>query len=201
MHQLPYLYPTFSFSILFPFPPVCLFSPIYLLHATYYELSVFLRTRLRVSPYIPTLILLLINLVTDLLNYNRFIVLLWTIQLFLRTRLRTYLTTIQGNNIVAKRFTNIYIVPIPDKVQLFLGSTNFYWWFIQDFSHHAFDLTKNDAIWKWGSDEQTAFNVLKEKITSISVLTLLENSCPFHIEVDSLDFTTGACCWAGILLH
>ena len=81
------------------------------------------------------------------------------------------------------------------EVQLFLGFTNFYQWFIQDFSHHAwplFDLSKNDAMWKWGSNEQAAFNILKEKITSAPVSTLPENSCPFCIEVDSLYFATRA---------
>jgi Reverse transcriptase (RNA-dependent DNA polymerase) len=44
--------------------------------------------------------------------------------------------------------------PVPSnkkEVQSFLGFTNFYQWFIQDFSHYAwplFDLTKKDAIWK-----------------------------------------------------
>ena len=39
------------------------------------------------------------------------------------------------------------------EVQSFLGFTNFYCWFIEDFSHHAhplFDLTKADPKWKWG---------------------------------------------------
>jgi hypothetical protein len=39
------------------------------------------------------------------------------------------------------------------EVQSFLGFTNFYWQFIQDFSHHAqplFDLTSKNAPWTWG---------------------------------------------------
>ena len=38
------------------------------------------------------------------------------------------------------------------EVQAFLGFTNFYWRFIQDFSHHArplFDLTIKDSMWRW----------------------------------------------------
>src|SRR5208282_3118500 len=81
------------------------------------------------------------------------------------------------------------------EVQSFLGFTNFYRLFIQDFSHHArplFNLTKNDAVWKWDSDEQGAFKILKEKITSAPVLVLPDNSRPFRIEADSSDFATGA---------
>ena len=77
--------------------------------------------------------------------------------------------------------------PIPSnkkEVQSFLGFTNFYRRFIQDFSYHArplFDLTKKDAIWKWDSDKQAAFTILKDKITSAPVLLLPENSHPFCI--------------------
>jgi hypothetical protein len=55
------------------------------------------------------------------------------------------------------------------EVQSFLGFTNFYHQFIQDFSHHArplFNLTKNDVKWTWSSTEQSAFNSLKTAITS-----------------------------------
>ena len=44
--------------------------------------------------------------------------------------------------------------PVPQnkkEVQSFLGFTNFYWWFIQDFSHHAcplFNLTSKDQPWQ-----------------------------------------------------
>jgi hypothetical protein len=51
------------------------------------------------------------------------------------------------------------------EVQSFLGFTNFYQHFIKDFSEHArplFNLTKNDAKWHWWTDEQSAFNRLKQ---------------------------------------
>src|SRR5271155_4948159 len=87
--------------------------------------------------------------------------------------------------------------PVPankKEVQSFLGFTNFYRWFIQDFSHHArplFNLTKNDVEWKWDLDEWTAFKLLKGKIISAPILALPDNAKPFHIEEDSLDFATG----------
>jgi len=53
--------------------------------------------------------------------------------------------------------------PIPSnrkEVQSFLGFTNFYRRFIQGFSHLArplFDLTQKDTDWRWGAEEQSAF--------------------------------------------
>ena len=81
------------------------------------------------------------------------------------------------------------------EVQSFLGFTNFYRRFIQDFSHHAqplFDLTRNDVKWHWTSEEQSAFDSLKSAVTSTPILASPDNSCPFRIEADSSDFATGA---------
>src|SRR5271154_6791781 len=88
--------------------------------------------------------------------------------------------------------------PIPTnkkEVQSFLGFTNFYRRFIQDFSHHArplFNLTKNDVKWQWTSEEQSAFDSLKSAISSTPILASPDNSRPFRIEADSSDFATGA---------
>jgi transposase InsO family protein len=81
------------------------------------------------------------------------------------------------------------------EVQSFLGFTNFYRRFIQDFSYHArplFDLTKKDAKWIWSEEEQSAFDTLKRLITSAPILSSPDNSRPFRIEADSSDFATGA---------
>jgi len=81
------------------------------------------------------------------------------------------------------------------EVQSFLGFTNFYRRFIQDFSRHArplFDLTKNDAKWHWGTDKQSAFDDLKRSVTTAPVLISPDPTKPFHIEADSSDFATGA---------
>jgi len=88
--------------------------------------------------------------------------------------------------------------PIPSnrkEVQSFLGFTNFYRRFIQGFSHLArplFNLTRKDTEWRWGAEEQSAFNSLKEQITTAPILTLPDNSRPFRIKVDSSNFATGA---------
>jgi hypothetical protein len=80
------------------------------------------------------------------------------------------------------------------EVQSFLGFTNFYWWFIQDFAHHVqllFDLTSKNAPWTWGEAQQTAFNELKCAVTSQPALMFSDDAHPFHIEADSSNFATG----------
>jgi len=53
------------------------------------------------------------------------------------------------------------------EVQSFLGFTNFYRRFIQGFSHLArpfFNLTRKDMEWRWGAEEQSAFDSLKDRL-------------------------------------
>ncbi|KAG5735103.1 hypothetical protein E4T56_gene20497 [Termitomyces sp. T112] len=81
------------------------------------------------------------------------------------------------------------------KVQAFLGFANFYWRFIQDFSHHAhplFDLTGKDVPWSWGLLEQTAFDTLKCTVTSRPVLLFSDDNSSFQVEANCSDFATGA---------
>jgi len=46
--------------------------------------------------------------------------------------------------------------------------------------------------WRWGAEEQSAFDSLKKQITTAPILTLPDNARPFQIEADSLDFATRA---------
>ena len=89
-----------------------------------------------------------------------------------------------------------WLIPTNKKeVQSFLGFTNFYQRFIEGFSHVAcplFDLTKVDSAFHWSMEEQLAFDTLQERITSAPILTLPDNSRPYHVEADSSDFATGA---------
>jgi hypothetical protein len=88
--------------------------------------------------------------------------------------------------------------PTPRKVkdvQSFLGFVNFYWRFIQGFSHiakplHA--LTHKAKQWAWGNTEQKAFDSLKRAVTSAPVLTFPTDTGHFRLECDASNFATGA---------
>jgi len=72
---------------------------------------------------------------------------------------------------------------------------NFYRRFIQDFSAKArllFDLTRSKQVWTWSGREQAAFEDLKTVVTTALVLVSPQESDPFRIEANSLDFATGA---------
>ena len=82
------------------------------------------------------------------------------------------------------------------EVQSFLGfKNNFYQRFIEGFSHITwplFNLTKVDSAFKWSSEEKSAFDILKDRITSALILALPDNSRPYCVEADSSYFATGA---------
>ena len=81
------------------------------------------------------------------------------------------------------------------EVQSFLGFANFYRRFIKDFSHHArplFDLTKSSTEFSWSPAAATAFQSIKDAVTSSPVLAAPNDDLPFRLEADSSDFATGA---------
>ena len=53
-------------------------------------------------------------------------------------------------------------------IESFLGFANFYWYFIQNFSHTVKLLNelKGKKEWKWDEEHQQAFEELKDKIKS-----------------------------------
>lgn len=68
------------------------------------------------------------------------------------------------------------------EVRSFLGLTNFYCQFISSYVQVAQplnDLIKKDTLFVWGSAQQQAFNVLKQKFTSAPILTYPDNDCKF----------------------
>lgn len=81
------------------------------------------------------------------------------------------------------------------EVQSFLGFINFYRRFIQDFADLAkplHELTKKDTPWKWTEEQDKAFRLLKERVTSSPILIFPDNDKPYKLEADSSNYATGA---------
>ena len=74
-----------------------------------------------------------------------------------------------------------------------IGFVNFYWCFIQNFSHTAKPLNelKYKKEWKWDEEHQQAFKILKDKITSQPVLSLPKRKGKFRIEIDTSGHAIG----------
>ena len=53
-------------------------------------------------------------------------------------------------------------------------------------------LTRKDYVWKWGSEEQKAFDELKRRFVDKPILAMVDTTRPMRIETDALDFATGA---------
>ena len=70
------------------------------------------------------------------------------------------------------------------QVRSFLGFCNFYHAFIHGFSHIAKplnNLTKKDALWTWGEEQQMAFETLRTCIISEPVLIQPDLEKPFKL--------------------
>ena len=78
-------------------------------------------------------------------------------------------------------------------VESFLGFTNFYQRFIQNFSHIAkpSNKLKGKKEWMWNEGHDKAFRELKEKITSQLVLSLPKREGKFRVETDASGHTIG----------
>ena len=86
--------------------------------------------------------------------------------------------------------------PTPKKLkelQSFLGFCNFYRQFIKDYSKITKPLNQltGKEEWKWGAEQQTAFDTLWRAITERPVLAILVDNEPYQVEADSSDFTLG----------
>ena len=79
-------------------------------------------------------------------------------------------------------------------VRKFLGLTNYYRQFVKDFAKIALlmnQLTRKDKKWKWGEEQQAAFEQLKAVFTTRPMLATPELDKEFRVEADASNFTTG----------
>jgi len=83
------------------------------------------------------------------------------------------------------------------EIQRFTGFCNFYRRFIEGFSSKArplYQLTRKDKKWKWGKEEDKAFDEIRTHLTSAPTLIHFDPQQPITIETDASSYVT-----AGIL--
>ncbi|KAL5514799.1 hypothetical protein ACEPAG_2115 [Sanghuangporus baumii] len=115
-----------------------------------------------------------------------------------------YLGHIIGNGEVRidpKKTVAVQEWPVPKNVhelQQFLGLGNWLHHFVEGYSLVVKSLMSltSKAEWKWGEEEQKAFEELKEQLSSPPGLAIPNNDDPFHVEEDVSDFAT-----RGVLLQ
>jgi len=74
------------------------------------------------------------------------------------------------------------------QIRQFIGLASWYRRFIRDFSTTAAPLTsmtRKNAKWKWGSEEDTAFRKLKQALTSAPILACPDFERPFTVQTDA----------------
>jgi len=87
--------------------------------------------------------------------------------------------------------------PVPKTVKdvrKFLGLANYYRRFIKDFARVARPmnmLTRKDEKWRWGGEQQKAFDELKKVFTSKPVLAAPDLDKEFRVEANTLNYATG----------
>ncbi len=81
------------------------------------------------------------------------------------------------------------------ELRRFLGVASWYRRFVPDFAAIAQPLTtllKKGRHWKWTEEQQTAFEVLKAKLTEAPVLACPDFSRTFKLQTDASDYGLGA---------
>ncbi|KAL5519625.1 hypothetical protein ACEPAH_1308 [Sanghuangporus vaninii] len=115
-----------------------------------------------------------------------------------------YLGHIIGNGEVRmdpKKTIAVQEWPIPKnvhEVQQFLGLGNWLHRFVEGYSSVVKPLTSltGKAEWRWGEEQQKAFEELKKRLTNPPILVIPNNEDPFRVKADVSDFATG-----GVLLQ
>ena len=110
--------------------------------------------------------------------------------------------TPQGVEVDQAKVEAIHSWPVPTtvtQVRSFLGLARFYRRFVKDFSTIAaplHELTKKSATFTWAAPHQSAFDMLKDKLTHAPLLQVSDFSKTFELECDASGIGLG-----GVLLQ
>ena len=102
-----------------------------------------------------------------------------------------FVLTQGGYTTIPNKIEAINKMPAPKDVDLlrrFLGMTSFYRMFIENYAKIAdplFNLLKKDEKFRWNAEHETAFERLKEALTSSKILAYPDFSKPFILETDA----------------
>ncbi|GJZ53009.1 putative reverse transcriptase domain-containing protein [Tanacetum coccineum] len=83
----------------------------------------------------------------------------------------------------------------PTEIRQFLGIASYYWRFIKDFSKIAkslTELTQKNKKYIWGEDQESAFQLVKQKLCEASILALPEGNEDFVVYCDASHQGLGA---------
>ena len=119
---------------------------------------------------------------------------------FFRTRLAFlgHIITVEGITPDPAKIEKVKSYPVPrDKtnVRAFLGLASYYRRFVREFSTVAkplHNLTKRDVAFEWKNEHQSAFDVLKGRLTSAPIMTYPDFSKQFILATDASDCGIGA---------
>jgi hypothetical protein len=104
-----------------------------------------------------------------------------------------------------KKVEAVVRLPVPEKekdVKAFLGLRGYYRKFIPHFSTIAKPLTTllmKDVPWKWTTEEQESFDLLKSKLVEFPILQFPDFQQPFIVTTDASGYGIGAVLSQGVV--